>query len=104
MLWYVLIITKCLKEEAVVLSVKTDGFVIESNVHFPTDYNLLWGSSRKALIVIEWFKKKHLRLEGWRKSYHWFKSLKNLSRAMGVVSSSGRKDKQKGIRSVTKKY
>ena len=92
------------KKEAVALSLKTDSFVVQSNVHFPTDYNLLWDASRKALDVIEWFKKKHPHLEGWRKSRDWFKSLKNLSRAMGVASSCGGKDKQKRVRSVTKKY
>ena len=54
--------------------------------------------------VIEWFKKKHPQLEGWRKSYDWFKQLKNLSRAMGVVIRSGGKDKQKRVKAVTKKY
>lgn len=86
------------------MCVKTDSFVVESNVHFPTDYNLLWDSLRKALDVIEWFKKKHPELEGWRKSYDWFKQLKNLSRAMGVVSRSGGKDKQKRVKAATKKY
>ena len=92
------------KKETAALCVKTDSFVVQSNVHFPTDYNLLWDSSRKALGVIEWFKKKHPQLEGWRKSYDWFKQLKNLSRAMGVVSRSGGKDKQKRVKAVTKKY
>lgn len=92
------------KKETAALSVKTDSFVVETNVHFPTDYNLLWDSSRKALDVIEWFKKQHPELKGWRKSNDWFKSLKNLSRAMGVVSSSGGKDKQKRVKVVAKKY
>ena len=92
------------KKETEALSLKTDSFVVKSNVHFPTDYNLLWDSSRKALDVIEWFKKKHPKLEGWRKSYDWYKGLKNLSRAMGVVSRSGGKDKQKRIKAATKNY
>ncbi|MDR2085701.1 MAG: ISNCY family transposase, partial [Dysgonamonadaceae bacterium] len=33
------------KKETEALSVKTDSFVVESNVHFPTDYNLLWDCS-----------------------------------------------------------
>jgi len=86
------------------LCVKTDSFVVQSNVHFPTDYNLLWDASRKALDIIEWFKKDHPQLSGWRKSYNWFKSLKNLSRAMGVASRSGGKNKQERIQVVTKKY
>ena len=40
------------------LSLKTDSFVVEANVHFPTDYNLLWDSSPKALDTIEKFKNK----------------------------------------------
>ena len=92
------------KKETAALCVKTDSFVVQSNVHFPTDYNLLWDTSRKALGVIEWFKKKHPQLEGWRKSYDWFKQLKNLSRAMGVVIRSVGKDKQKRVKAVTKKY
>ena len=30
------------KKETTALRLKTDSFVVESNVHFPTDYNLLW--------------------------------------------------------------
>ncbi|MEA3448958.1 MAG: hypothetical protein U9Q98_11025 [Bacteroidota bacterium] len=31
------------------LRLKSDSFVVESNVHFPTDYNLLWDSARKCI-------------------------------------------------------
>ena len=31
------------KKEAAALCLETDSFLVESNVHFPTDYNLLWG-------------------------------------------------------------
>ena len=55
------------------LSFKTDSFVVETNVHFPTDYNLLWDSSRKALDTIEKFKNKYPSLSGWRKSKDWHK-------------------------------
>ena len=41
------------------MAIKTDSFVVEINVHFPTDYNLLWDSSRKALDTIEKFKNKY---------------------------------------------
>jgi hypothetical protein len=33
------------------LHLKSDSFVVESNVHFPTDYNLLWGSARKSNVL-----------------------------------------------------
>jgi len=30
------------KKEKEALHLKSDNFVVEGNVHFPTDYNLLW--------------------------------------------------------------
>ena len=50
------------KKATQALSLKTDSFVVETNVHFPTDYNLLWDSSRKALDTIEKFKRILLAL------------------------------------------
>lgn len=92
------------KKEAEALSVKTDSFVVESNVHFPTDYNLLWDCARKALDMIKWFKKEQPSIQGWRKSRNWFKSLKNLSRAVGQASSSGGANKEIRVKVATKKY
>ena len=31
------------------LNVKTDTFVVETNIHFPTDINLLWDANRKCI-------------------------------------------------------
>jgi len=41
------------KKEISALQLKTDSFVVKSNVHFPTDYNLLCDSARKTLDSIE---------------------------------------------------
>lgn len=86
------------------LSVKTDSFVVESNVHFPTDYNLLWDASRKVTNIINWFTTKYPAVDGWRKSQDWHSSLKNLSRAVGQASSSGGKGKAKKLVNVAKQY
>ncbi len=91
------------KKEEEALRLKTDSFVVESNVHFPTDYNLLWDAARKALDCVHYFKNKY-EITGWRKIKDWYKSLKNLSRAMGVVSSSGGKNKQERLQSCTEDY
>jgi len=37
------------KKENTPLRLKTDSFVVETDTHFPTDYNLLWDSARKCL-------------------------------------------------------
>ena len=87
-----------------VLSAKTDSFVIESNVHFPTDYNLLWDSSRKVLGVINWFTDKYPTIEGWRKSLDWYNTLKNMSRAVGQASASGGKGKEDRLKKAATLY
>lgn len=81
------------KKEMAALFAKTDSFVVESNVHFPTDYNLLWDASRKIIDNINWFTAKYSSVDGWRKSQDWYSSLKNMSRAVGQASSSGGKGK-----------
>ncbi|MDR0573000.1 MAG: hypothetical protein LBG96_03040, partial [Tannerella sp.] len=58
------------KKETEALSLKTDSFVFESNVHFPTDYNLLWDCARKSLDMISGLEKKYGSLSGWRKTGH----------------------------------
>lgn len=93
------------KKEGEALCVKTDSFVVESNVHFPTDYNLLWDSAKKALGTLKWFKNKYPScMDGWRKSKDWFITLKIMSREVGKGSASGGKDKEKRLKNVVNQY
>ncbi len=80
------------KKDEVALRLKTDSYVVESSVHFPTDYNLLWDSARKCLDVMQYFRKKH-KIKGWRKAKQWRKEIKGLMRAVGKASSSGGSNK-----------
>lgn len=91
------------KKEEEALSLKTDSFVVESNVHFPTDYNLLWDSARKCLDMIKKLQKRH-SIKGWRKIENWHNSLKNKARALGKASSSGGKNKAKRLAKATEDY
>jgi len=92
------------KKEAEALRLKTDSFVVESNVHFPTDYNLLWDSARKCLDIVDKLLKKHSQLVGWRKLSNWRKELKGLMRELGKASSSGGKNKEHRVKSIAGKY
>ncbi|MCP4978805.1 MAG: ISNCY family transposase [Maribacter sp.] len=92
------------KKETDVLDLKTDSFAVLSNVHFPTDYNLLWDSARKSLDTVVKIIAKYPELEGWRKMKDWLRSLKNLSRALGQVCSGGGKNKEQRVQQVTKHY
>jgi len=92
------------KKEEAALCLKTDSFVVESNVHFPTDYNLLWDSARKCLDMVEKFLEKYSWIPGWRKMHDWYRQLKNSMRAVGKASSSGGKGKEQRLKQAVRHY
>lgn len=80
------------KEEDIRL--KTDSYALETNVHFPTDLNLLWDSLRKCLDVIEKLKEQ-TNLKGWRKIKYIRSELKSQFRKTSQQVFKGRKEDQK---------
>lgn len=86
------------KKESEALQLKTDSFVLETNVHFPTDLNLLWDATRKCLEII---KKLMIvsDLEGWRKVISIKKDFKILFRSTSQQVFKGKSQEQK-IKSV----
>lgn len=96
-------VRKCLKKEAVALNLKTGSFVVESNIHFPTDYNLLWDSARKSLDMVGEIQEKY-NLSEWRKIKNWWSALKNKMRAMGRVSVLVGKGKQERVKKSAQSY
>jgi len=87
------------KKEKAALRLKTDSFVVETDTHFPTDYNLLWDSARKCIDIAD-----QLQVPGWRKSKSWRKELKGLMRTVGKTSASGGKNKQERIKDAASAY
>lgn len=81
------------KKETAALRLKSDSFVVESNVHFPTDYNLLCDCSRVCVRQIIKLTKKYEQIAGWRKAKNWTMRIKNLARNLGKVSKGGGKNK-----------
>jgi len=92
------------KKEVEALCLKTDSFVVESNVHFPTDYNLLWDSARKCLDMVDKFLKKYPGVVGWRKKGDWYRQLKNSMRAVGKATTSGGKGKEQRVKRAVRYY
>ncbi|MGC9344009.1 MAG: ISNCY family transposase [Bacteroidales bacterium] len=92
------------KKEAAALCCKTDSFVVESNVHFPTDYNLLWDSARKCLDMVGKFQKKYPWIPEWRKKHDWYRQMKNGMRAVGKACSSGGRNKEQRIKQAVRYY
>ncbi len=92
------------KKEKTALRLKSDSFVVESNVHFPTDYNLLWDCARKCLDAVSVFFKKYETIKQWRKLSNWRYEIKGLMRELGKASASGGKNKKDRMEYAAKRY
>ncbi len=92
------------KKEKTALRLKSDSFVVESNVHFPTDYNLLWDCARKCLDAVSVFLKKYETIDQWRKLANWRYEIKGLMRELGKASASGGKNKKDRMVYAAKRY
>lgn len=92
------------KKETVPLLIKTDSYVLESNVHFPTDYNLLWDSCRKSLDMIHKLLFNEPYLDGWRKVNNWRRELKRLSLGLSRAQASTGKGKEARVEKATNAY
>jgi len=92
-----------LKKKDEKLNVKIDSYVLETNVHFPTDYNLLYDAARKC---IDYAKELAFgaNLPGWRKSQYWINQFKSNCRKVGKLSSYGGRNKQKRLTAATVRY
>ena len=89
------------KKEEEALRLKTDSYALETNVHFPTDLNLLWDSLRKCLDMIEKLQ-DITSLKGWRKIENIRKMLKSFFRATSQKVFKGKDEHQK--QSYVKQY
>ena len=89
------------KKETEDIRLKTDSYVLETNVHFPTDLNLLWDSSRKCLDIIEKLQKERA-LPGWRKIKYIRTNIKSTFRATSHQVFKGKNENHK--KKSVKKY
>lgn len=72
------------------LELKVDTYVLETDVHFPTDLNLLWDAGRKCVDLIEKLSAQPgLALPGWRKAQDWRRRLKALQRSTSKIVHGG---------------
>ena len=82
------------KKEDEALKLKTDSYALETDVHFPTDFNLLWDSCRKCLDMVESLQKIAI-LKGWRKIKSIRKTFKSQFRSTSQKVFKGRDEHQK---------
>jgi IS5 family transposase len=85
------------------IKAKADTYVLETNVHFPTDMNLLWDASRKCIELL-FNLSESLGLGGWRKAKDWKKQIKGLMRLCGRINKGGGKNKAERLKNVVMHY
>jgi hypothetical protein len=76
------------------LNARCDSFVVETDVHYPTDANLLYDAVRKALGLCAGLSDAH-RLPGWRQDAHQLRTFKKAHRRTQKLRHSNSKDEQK---------
>jgi transposase, IS5 family len=91
------------KKEEEKLEVKADSYVLESDVHFPTDFNLLWDACRKCIVLLSVLC-NDCGLSGWRKSHDWSKKIKSLMRLCAQISGSGGVNKEERLKAQVIEY
>ena len=74
-------------EDGAATKVRADSFVVETNIHYPTESGLIWDGLRKLIPVCR--KLSALLGEpGWRQASHLRKKAKRLSREVARISAS----------------
>lgn len=76
---------------------RSDSFVVETNVHFPTDINLLWDAMRKVIAGIAQLSEKYGMSE-WRQHRYNQRHVKRLMRqAQNKKRSKSKSEEQKEV-------
>lgn len=72
---------------------KADSYVVETNVHYPTDLNLLWDGQRKCADLIKPLAERY-GIAGWRKVKAWRHTLKSQMIGLTRVFGGGGPNKE----------
>ena len=82
---------------------KADTYVLETNVHFPTDVNLLWDAQRKCADLLVPLAEV-AGLAGWRKCADWRRRLKGQMIGLTRLASGGGPNKEQRKRYAAEQY
>ncbi len=67
--------------------VRADSFVVETNIHYPTESSLIWDGMRK-LLPVSYKLAESLGLDGWRQTWYQLKQIKRQVREISRLSAS----------------
>ena len=91
------------KNDRLELEVKIDSYVLESNVHFPTDINLLYDAARKCIDLARGLAGA-ANLSGWRKAQYWINRFKAHCHKVGKLLVFGGQNKHHRLSEATDDY
>jgi transposase, IS5 family len=87
------------------LEVKVDTCVLETDVHFPTDLNLLWDAGRKCVdLIVKYRDQLGYTLPGWRKAQAWRRQLKACERTTSHLVYRGGPNKEVRMKCAVRDY
>jgi hypothetical protein len=86
------------------LEVKVDTYVLETDVHFPTDLNLLWDAGRKCVDLVEGLLDSGYALPDWRKYKAWRRQLKACERTASQIVYRGGPNKEARVKRAVRDY
>ena len=87
------------------LAIKVDTYVLESDVHFPTDLNLLWDAGRKCVdLLVKYRDQFGYALPGWRKAKAWRRQLKSGERLASQIVYRGGPNKEARVKAAVREY
>jgi hypothetical protein len=90
---------------AAALEIKVDTYVLETDVHFPTDLNLLWDAGRKCVDLVEKYRAQlGYHLPGWRKAKDWRRRFKALERISSKAVYGGGANKERRVKAAARDY
>ncbi len=79
-------------------SVRADSFVIETNIHYPTESSLLFDGVRKFVpLCVE--LARLFEIDGWRQSDHLVKKIKKIKQNIGRIAASKSQLKKDALQS-----
>lgn len=82
-----------------------DTYVLETDVHFPTDLNLLWDAGRKCVALIVTYRDQFgYALPGWRKAKDWRRQLKACERGTSQIVYRGGPNKEARLKRAVRAY
>ena len=82
------------KSPEAALHVRADSFVVETDVHYPTDLNLLWDALRTLIRLVAGLC-ADFGIAGWRQSAYQLRQLKRLYRQVQRLKHSTAQDPEK---------